>query len=88
VHKANLRDRPLGVPQLQIKDVEDLAGAFGVGGRIIAFIQDAHSIKEILKTRGIPEFQAPPPIPKFIYTSHAVDELPFYDSFEPSPDDF
>jgi lysophospholipase L1-like esterase len=56
--------------------------------RIIAFIQDAHSIKDIMKAQGIPDFQAPPPIPKFIDTVEAIDELPSYDSFEPSPDDF
>jgi len=33
-------------------------------------------------------FRAPPPIPKLIDTSHAIDELPSYDSFEPAPDDF
>ncbi len=56
--------------------------------RIIAFIQDAHSIKDIMKAQGIPDFQAPPPIPKFIDTSLAIDESPSYESFEPSPDDF
>ena len=56
--------------------------------RIIAFIQDAHSIKDIMKAQGIPDFQAPPPIPKFIDTVEAVDEIPSYDSFEPAPDDF
>ena len=56
--------------------------------RIIALIQDARSIKDIMKARGIPDFQAPPPIPKFIDTSEAIDELPLYDSFEPAPDDF
>ena len=56
--------------------------------RIIAFIQDEHSIKDIMKAQGIPDFQAPPPIPKFIDTAHAIDELPSYGSFEPSPDDF
>jgi hypothetical protein len=56
--------------------------------RIIAFIQDSHSIKDIMKAQGIPDFQAPPPIPKFIDTALAIDELPSYDSFEPSPDDF
>jgi hypothetical protein len=56
--------------------------------RIIAFIQDAHSIKDIMKSQGIPDFHAPPPIPKFIDTSEALDELPSYDSFETSPDDF
>jgi hypothetical protein len=55
--------------------------------RIIAFIQDALSIKDIKTAQGIPDFQAPPPIPKFIDTSHAIDELPQYDAFEPSPDD-
>ena len=56
--------------------------------RIIAFIQDAHSIKDIIKSQGIPDFQAPPPIPKFIDTSQAIDQLRSYDSFEPSPDEF
>jgi hypothetical protein len=55
--------------------------------KIIAFIQDEHSIKDIMKAQGIPDFQAPPPIPKFINTSEAIDELPAYDAFEPSPDD-
>jgi len=56
--------------------------------RIIAFIQDEHSIKDIMKAQGIPDFQAPPPIPKFIDAVEAIDELPSYDSFEPSPDEF
>jgi hypothetical protein len=56
--------------------------------RIISFIQDAHSIKDIMKAQGIPDFQAPPPIPKFINTSEAIDELPSYDPLEPTPDDF
>jgi hypothetical protein len=79
-------------------DTADLAEAYGVGGRIIAFIQDAHchlakakrrrAIEDIMKAQGIPDFQAPPPIPKFIDAMEATDELPSYDSFEPSPDDF
>ena len=56
--------------------------------RIIAFIQDEHSIKNIMKAQGILDFQAPPPIPKFIDAVEAIDELPSYDSFEPSTDDF
>jgi hypothetical protein len=56
--------------------------------RIIAFIQDEHSIKDIMKAQGIPDFQAPPPIPKFIDTTEAIDELPSYDHFEPAPDEF
>jgi hypothetical protein len=55
--------------------------------RIIAFIQDEHSIKDIMKTQGIADFRAPPPIPKFIDAVEAIDELPSYNSFEPSPDD-
>ena len=56
--------------------------------RILAFIQDAHSIKDIMKAQGIPDFQAPPPIPTFIDTLEAIDDIPSYDSIEPSPDDF
>jgi hypothetical protein len=56
--------------------------------RIIAFIQDAYSIKDIMKAQGIPDFQAPPPIQKFIDAQEAIDELPSYDSFEPAPDEF
>jgi len=56
--------------------------------RIIAFIQDAHSIKDIIKAQWIPDLQAPPPMPKFIDAQEAVDELPSYDSFEPPPDEF
>jgi hypothetical protein len=55
--------------------------------RIIAFIQDQHSIKDIMKAQGIPDFQAPPPIPKFINTTEVIDELPCYDLFDPTPDD-
>jgi hypothetical protein len=56
--------------------------------RIIAFIQDSHSIKDIMKAQGIPDFQAPSPIPKFIDAVEAIDYIPSYDSFEPSPYDF
>jgi hypothetical protein len=41
-----------------------------------------------MNAQGIPDFQAPPPLLKFIDTSEAIDELPSYDSFEPAPDDF
>ena len=53
--------------------------------RILAFIQDAHSIKDIIKSQGIPDFQAPSLIPKFIDTSQAI-ETPSYDLFDPFPD--
>jgi hypothetical protein len=57
-----------------------------------------------MKAQGIPDFQAPPPIPTLIdaleamvrQAHHTVDEIPSYDSFEPlvvsniepAPDDF
>ena len=56
--------------------------------RIIAFIQGEHSIKDIMKSQGVPDYQAPPSIPKFIDTVEAIDELPSYDAFEASRDDF
>ena len=56
--------------------------------RIIAFIQDEHSIKEIMTSQGIADVRAPPSMLKFIDATEAIDELPSYDSFEPSPDDF
>jgi len=40
------------------------------------------------RAKGLPDFRAPPAIPKFIDTSQDTNELPSYDSFEPSPDDF
>ena len=60
--------------------------------RIVAFIQDEHSIKDIMKAEGLPDFRAPPAIPKLKFidtsTSQATYELSSCDSFEPSPDDF
>jgi hypothetical protein len=49
-----------------------------------------------LSAVALANFRAPPPIPKFIDTTEALDELPSYDSFEPpvvsnvepAPDDF
>jgi hypothetical protein len=54
----------------------------------ITFIQDAHSIKDIMKSQGIADFRAHPPILKSIDTTEAIDELPSYDSFEPVADAF
>jgi hypothetical protein len=56
--------------------------------RIIAFIHDAQSIKDIMKAQGIPDFQGSPPIPRFIDITEAIDELPSYESFGPAPEDF
>ena len=56
--------------------------------RSIGFIQDAHSIKDIMKAQGIPDFHVPPPIPTFVDTTAAIDELPSYDLFGPAPEEF
>ena len=56
--------------------------------RIVAFIQDEHSIKDIMRAEGLPDFRAPPAIPKFIDNSQDTYELSSCDSFEPLPDDF
>ena len=61
--------------------------------------QDTHTISDIIKAEGPPDFRAPPAIAKFIYTSQAINELFSCDSssalaryggtgFELSPDDF
>jgi hypothetical protein len=81
-----MRSTPWNAPNVKLRCVSSTS-ARGYGGQV-AFIQDAHSIKDIMKAQGIPDFQAPPPIPKFIDTAKAIDEPPSYDSFEPSPDDF
>jgi hypothetical protein len=41
--------------------------------RIIAFIQDTHTISDIMKAEGPPDFRAPPAIAKSIDTSQAID---------------
>ena len=64
--------------------------------KIIAFFQEAYLIKDILKSQGIPDFQAQPLIPKLIDPQETIDEILSYDSFEPpvvsnvepTPDDF
>ena len=59
-----------------------------------------HSIKDIMRAEGLPDFRAPPAITKFIDNSQDTYELSSCDSsssalaryggtgFEPSPDDF
>ena len=57
--------------------------------RSIAFYKELNCYRgRCMKAQGIPDFQAPPPIPQYIDTVEAIDELPSYDSFEASPDDF
>lgn len=55
--------------------------------RIIAFIQDTFTIKDIMKAEGIPDYTAPPPIPRVIDTSAAIDQLINYDSFDTAPEE-
>lgn len=56
--------------------------------RIIAFIQDEHSIKDMMKSQAVTDFQAPSPIPKFIDTDPAMDEPPSWESFKLAPVEF
>ena len=51
--------------------------------RIVAFIQNGLAIADIMKSHGLPDLRDPPPIPKFIDISQALDEIPIYDSFDP-----
>ena len=53
--------------------------------RIIAFIQDEHSIKDMMKSQAVTDFQAPSPIQKFIDTDPAMDEPPSWESFKLAP---
>ena len=57
-------------------------------GRRTHRIKGELAVDVVMKAQGIPDFQAPPSIPKFIDTVEAIDELPSYDSFEPAPDEF
>ncbi len=52
--------------------------------RIIVFIQDEHSIKEIMRAEGLPDFRDRPVIAKFMIPLPRCGGT----GFEPSPDDF
>jgi hypothetical protein len=41
-----------------------------------------------MNAQRIADLRAPPPIPKFIDTTEATDELPSFESFDPAPEDF
>ena len=41
-----------------------------------------------MRAEGLPDFRAPPAIPKFIDNSQDTYELSSCDYFEPLPDDF
>ena len=62
-------------------NVEDLAEACGEGRRIIAFVQDTAEIKKIMHALGLPDYTAPPPIPRpSNFEEHLfVDDTPDYD---------
>jgi len=66
---------------MQAHYVEDLAEACGEGGRIVAFVQDAQEIKKIMRSLGLPDYTAPPPIPRpSTFEEHLfVDDLPDYE---------
>lgn len=47
--------------------------------RILTFVHDPLEIKKIMKSQGIPDFTAPPPIPDFSRHSEILDGIPDYD---------
>jgi len=49
--------------------------------RIIAFVQDAAEINKIMQSLGLPDYTAPPPIPRpSNFEEHLfVDDIPDYD---------
>ena len=47
--------------------------------RILAFVHDPLEIKNIMKSQGIPDYTAPPPIPDFFRHNEIFDEIPDYD---------
>ncbi len=53
----------------------------------MAFIRDGLTTPHIMKLHGLPEFLAPATIPKFIDTSHGIDEIPIYNSVDPQVDE-
>lgn len=49
--------------------------------RIVAFVQDPLEVKKIMKSLGIPDFRAPPPVPDPPEADeHCVDPFPNYDA--------
>jgi len=49
--------------------------------RIVAFVQDTAEIKKIMHALGLPDYTAPPPIPRpSNFEEHLfVDDIPDYD---------
>jgi len=52
--------------------------------RILAFVQDPAEIKKIIKSLGLPDSTAPPPLPNCStegFEQYCLDEIPDYDPF-------
>lgn len=53
--------------------------------RIIAFVQDPVEIKKIMASLGLPDYTAPPPLPKRStadFEQYCLDEIPDYDTLQ------
>lgn len=53
--------------------------------RIVAFVQDPLEIKKIMQSLGLPDYTAPPPLPKssaLEFEHDCLDEIPDYDTFD------
>jgi len=54
------------------------------GMRIVAFVKDPVEIKKIMKSQGLPDFRAPPPIPRApaFDEQEFMDDIPDYDKYD------
>jgi hypothetical protein len=48
--------------------------------RIVAFVQSPVEIKKIMQSLGLPDFTAPPPLPKLVADAPFADYIPDYDA--------
>jgi hypothetical protein len=66
-------------PELELASVGVLIFPTRSQMSILAFIHDPLEIKNIMKSQGIPDYTAPPPIPDFSRHNEIFDEIPDYD---------
>ena len=53
--------------------------------RIVAFVQDPQAITKIMQSLGLPDYTAPPPLPKnrtADFEQYCLDEMPDYENFD------
>jgi hypothetical protein len=53
--------------------------------RIVAFVQDPQAITKIMQSLGLPDYTAPPPLPRnrtADFDQYCLDEIPDYENFD------